>query len=283
MTDCRIAFILPIGIYLLMLGAITGDIIGSVHEFSGNDRSDFKLFVEHSSPTDDSLLTWLIAQALLKGDKNYRPYLVESVALYEKNAHRVPLSAAFGYGFAEWVREGGVENRDSYGNGSAMRVAPIAWAFDDLEDVLEHARLSALPSHSHPEGIKGALCTAACTWVARKTRDPQAVRLMAEKYYGPLPNLDVIRETHEYNETCQRCVPECMAIAVGTKDFESAIRFAASIRGDADTLGAITGSVSQALWGIPKAIRDESLAIAGRCYPGLDVTVREFEARFGAA
>ena len=72
-----------------------------------------------------------------------------------------------------------------------------------------------------------------------------------------------------------------MAIAVGTKDFESAIRFAASIRGDADTLGAITGSVSQALWGIPKAIRDESLAIAGRCYPGLDVTVREFEARFG--
>jgi len=265
-----------------MLGAITGDIIGSVHEFSCNDRFDIELFVDQSSPTDDSLLTWLIAQALLKGDKNYRPYLVESVALYEKNARRVR-PAAFGNGFSQWVSQGGVEDRASYGNGSAMRVAPIAWAFDDLEDVLEHARLSALPSHGHPEGIKGALCTAACTWVARKTRDPKAVRLMAEKYYSPLPELDVIRRTHVYNETCQGCVPECMAIAVGTESFEEAIRFAVSIRGDADTLGAITGSVSQALWGIPQAIRNESLAIAGRCYPGLDVAVREFEARFGGA
>jgi ADP-ribosylglycohydrolase len=203
------------------------------------------------------------------------------VGYYEKNGHLAPLSAAFGGGFLGWVYDGAPGERDSFGNGSAMRVSPVAWAFDDLETVLEHATLSARPSHKHPEGIKGAQAVAAAIWTARKYRHPDAVRAVAESFYGPLPALAEIRKTHAYDETCQGCVPACLAIAVGTADYESAVRFAASIRGDADTLAAITGSISQALWGLPKAIREQSLAITARCYPGMERTVAEFEARFG--
>jgi len=266
-----------------MLGAIAGDIIGSVHEFARNDRDDFELFVPRSSPTDDSLLTSAVAQALLKGDRDYRRHYLEAVAFSDKHHGLAPLNPAYGTGFLDWARNGGVGQRDSYGNGSAMRVSPVAWAFDDLDDVLEHAELTALPSHAHPEGVKGAVCTAECVWTARRTRDPGAVRAVAERHYGALPGLADIRREHAYNETCQGCVPQSLAIAVGTDSFESAVRFASSIRGDADTLAAIAGSVSQALWGIPEGIRARALAIAGRCYPGMDKVVHEFEARFGTA
>ena len=264
-----------------MLGAIAGDIIGSVHEFSRNDDPTFPLFAEKSCPTDDSLLTWAVAQAILKGEYDYKPRIVGMVSHYEQHGHAAPLSAAFGGGFLGWVYDGAPGERDSFGNGSAMRVSPVAWAFEDLATVLEHAMLSARPSHAHPEGIKGAQAVAAAIWTARRTRDPAAVRAVAENFYGPLPDLDHVRRTHRYDETCQGCVPECLAIAAGTPDFESAVRFAASIRGDADTLAAITGSISQALWGVPAAIRHRSLDLCARYYPGMEVTLREFEARFG--
>ena len=264
-----------------MLGAIAGDIIGSVHEFSGNSDATFPLFVERSCPTDDSLLTWAVAETILRGERDYKPRIVGMVGYHEKHGHNASLSAAFGGGFSGWVYDGAPGERDSFGNGSAMRVSPVAWAFDDLEAVLEHATLSARPSHNHPEGIKGAQAVAAAIWTARKYRRADAVRAVAENFYGPLPELAQVRKTHTYDETCQGCVPACLAIAVGTADYESAVRFAASIRGDADTLAAITGSISQALWGLPKAIREQSLAIAARCYPGMERTVAEFEAKFG--
>lgn len=266
-----------------MLGAIAGDIIGSVHEFSRNERDDFDLFVPRSSPTDDSLLTVAVARAILRGDRDYRPHLLEAVAFSRRHAGKAPLPPAFGLGFSEWVDAGGGHDNDSYGNGSAMRVSPVAWAFDDLREVVVQAELSARPSHAHPEGIKGAVCVAACVWTARRTRDPQAVRTVAEGYYGPLPSLGHIRRTHVYNETCQGCVPEALAIAVEAGSYEAAVRFAASIRGDADTLAAIAGSVGQALWGIPDAIRTQALAVLGACYPGAEQVVGEFEARHGTA
>lgn len=264
-----------------MLGAIAGDIIGSVHEFSRNERDDFELFVPASSPTDDSLLTAAVARAVLRGDRDYRPYLLEAFVDAKRHAGKAPLSPAFGAGFAEWAESGGGHDNDSLGNGAAMRVSPVAWAFADLRDAVAHAELTARPSHAHPEGIKGAVCVAACVWTARRTRDPEAVRAVAETYYGPLPRLPHIRRNHAYNETCQGCVPEALAIAVGTGSFEAAVRFAASIRGDADTLAAIAGSVSQALWGIPDSIRARAFAIAAACYPGMEEVVRDFEARFG--
>ena len=119
-----------------MLGAIAGDIIGSVHEFSRNEDAGFPLFAEKSCPTDDSLLTWAVAETILRGEHDYKPRLVGMVGYYEKNGHLAPLSAAFGGGFLGWVYDGAPGERDSFGNGSAMRVSPVAWAFDDLETVL---------------------------------------------------------------------------------------------------------------------------------------------------
>lgn len=266
-----------------MLGAIAGDIIGSVHEFSANERDDFDLFVPKSSPTDDSLLTMAVARALLEGDRDYRRHLLEAVSFSDEHQRLAPLNPAYGTGFLAWVRSGAPEGRESFGNGSAMRVSPVAWAFADLDEVLAHAELTARPSHAHPEGIKGALCTAACVWTARRTRDPRAVRAIAERYYGPLPTLEAIRRDHRYDETCKACVPVCMAIATATDGYEASVRFAASIKGDADTLAAITGSVSQALHGIPATIRARALSIAAKCYPGMDRVVADFEARFGGS
>jgi type I restriction enzyme M protein len=225
------------------------------------------------------LLTGAIAQALLDGQTDFRPYLLAAVKRAEGS--QAPTSPCWGSGFYHWALGGGTYDKDSYGNGAAMRVSPVAWAARDEAEVLALAALTAQPSHCHPEGIKGAQCTALCVWVARQTRDPAAVRAAAERFYPVLPTWDFVQKNHRYNETCQGCVPECLAIAVGTPDFETAVRFAASIRGDADTLAAITGSVSQALWGVPRAIREQSLTIAARCYPGMELTLAEFEAKYG--
>jgi len=264
-----------------MLGAITGDIIGSVHEFSQNEDRDFPLFVARSSPTDDSLLTAAIARTCLEGSRDYRSAILRAWSDACHPAVQPPIGPTWGVGFSAWASTGGANVRQSFGNGAAMRVSPVAWAYESEADVLEHARLTAADSHAHPEGIKGAVATAHCIWVGRRTNDAAAVRRTALSYYPQLPELETIRRTHAYNETCQGCVPECLAIATGTPDFESAVRFACSIRGDADTLGAITGSVSQALHGIPETIRQPAVRLAHRYYPWIGATLVEFEARFG--
>ena len=252
-----------------MIGAITGDIIGSVHEFASNTRDDFELFVESSCPTDDSLLTWTIAEACRAGVKDYKPYLLRGVALSQRPENRACLSPAWGGGFLQWVEDGATQPRESFGNGAAMRVSPIAWHYKHEEQVLEHARLSALPSHGHSHGIRGAECVALATWAARVTKDPGAVKAVGERFYEKLPSLDKVRKDHRYNETCQGCVPDCIAIAAGTRSYEEAVRFACSIRGDADTLAAIVGGISEALWGVPSEISERARKIADAAYPGM--------------
>jgi ADP-ribosylglycohydrolase len=250
-----------------MLGAIAGDIIGSVHEFSSNSRDDFPLFHQDCSPTDDSLLTCGIAEACLAGSTDYRAHLLSAFQRAEARTTHPPIGPGWGTGFHDWASSEAEPGRTSFGNGSAMRVSAIAWAYDSEKEVLGHARLSALPSHAHPEGIKGSECTALAIWTARRTRDPKAVRAVAERFYGKLPSLAVIRRKHVYSETCQDCVPVAMAIAVGTDNFEQCVRLACSIRGDADTLAAIAGSVSEGLWGLPEPIAAEAMARLRRWYP----------------
>ena len=264
-----------------MLGAIAGDIIGSVHEFSNNEDDKFELFVAGSSPTDDSILTTAIAQACLDGSSDYKSYILEAYKLSESPKVEPPIGPTWGSEFNHWVMGGANGLRDSYGNGAAMRVSPVAWAFAKESDVIRHAEITAYNSHAHEEGIRGAQATAHCIWVARTTKDPEAVRRVAQRYYPTLPELDVIRREHDYNETCQGCVPECIAIATRTQSYEQAVRFACSIRGDADTLGAIAGSISQALWGIPSTIRTPALTLAKKYYPWIATTTRKFENKFG--
>ena len=262
-----------------MLGALAGDTIGSIHEFTRNSDPAFPLFGEGCCPTDDGLLTGAVAQALLDGQTDFRPYLVAAVR--RAAGSTAPTPPAWGSGFYDWACAGGKRDRDSFGNGSAMRVSPVGWVARDETEVLELATLTARPSHGHPEGIKGAQCTALCVWVARTTRDPAAVRLAAQRFYPVLPDWDHIQKTHRYNETCQGCVPECVTLATECETFEETVRAACSIRGDADTLAAIAGAIAHALHGVPDDIRNETIARTQPHYPWLVQTLHDFEAHYG--
>lgn len=262
-----------------MLGAIAGDIIGSVHEFARNEDPDFPLFVEASSPTDDSLLTCAVAAALLEGRGRYREHLLAAYDSANRAAPSPPTGPGWGTGFADWASEGGPPGRLSYGNGAAMRVSAIGRLLDDPAEILAEAERSALPSHAHPEGVRGAKCVALCVAVARRTRDAAAVREAARDFYGVLPSVEQVRREHRYNETCQGCVPDALAIACASSDFESAVRLACSVRGDADTLAAIAGSVAEGLHGIPRPVADEARMRLGRWYPDAGRALSEATAR----
>lgn len=264
-----------------MIGAIAGDIIGSVHEFTGNENPGFPLFAERSSPTDDSLLTCAVAAACLEGKGRYREHLLDAYEAANRASAGAPIGPGWGMGFAAWADARGPCGRDSFGNGSAMRVSAIGWLLDDRDVILAEAERSALPSHAHPEGIRGACCVALCVATARLTRDAAAVRRIAESFYGDLPGIAAIRRDHRYNETCQGCVPEAVAIACASADFESAIRGACSIRGDADTLAAIAGSIAEGLHGVPPPIAREARSRLRRWYPHAERQLAEALARVG--
>lgn len=264
-----------------MLGAIAGDIIGSVHEFTRNADPDFALFAEASAPTDDSLLTCAVAAALMEGRGRYREHLLAAYEEANRARPAPPTGPGWGTGFADWASEGGPPGRMSYGNGAAMRVSAIGWLLDDPGEILREAERSALPSHAHPEGIRGARCVAACVSVARRARDAEAVREAARGFYDRLPSIESIRRDHRYNETCQGCVPEAVAIACAMPDYESAVRLACSVRGDADTLAAIAGSVAEGLHGVPAAIAGEARARLGRWYPDAALRLSAALARMG--
>ena len=169
-----------------------------------------------------------------------------------------------GYGgmFSKWLKESEPKPYNSFGNGSAMRVSPIGWAFDTIEETLEAAKQSAEVTHNHPEGIKGAQAVAACIFLARKGKSKQEIKEYIEKTFGY--NLsrtcDEIRPTYQFDETCQGTVPESIIAFLESTDFESAIRLAISLGGDADTMGAIAGSIAEAYYGdVPEHIRKEVL------------------------
>lgn len=262
-----------------MLGAIAGDIIGSVHEFARNADPSFPLFVDRSSPTDDSLLTCAVGAACLEGKGRYREHLLEAYDLASAATPGAPIGPGWGSGFAAWAEAREPDGRMSHGNGSAMRVSAIGWLMDDPEAILREAERSALPSHADPEGIRGAQCVALCVAVARLTRDATAVRAAAARFYGELPDPERVRAEHRYNETCPGCVPDALALACDSRDYESAVRAACSIRGDADTLAAIAGAVAEGLHGVPHPIAAEARSRLGRWYPPAARQLSAFLAR----
>ena len=234
-----------------MLGAIIGDIVGSVYEWNNHRSKDFELFAENCDFTDDTVMTLAIAEGLMNGG---------SADDYARAMHE--LGRAYpgrGYGgrFLEWLLAEDPQPYSSFGNGSAMRVAPAAWAFDTLEAVEAAARETALPTHNHPEGIKGAQATAAAIFLARTGCSKQEICGYIEKkyQYNLHRRLDDIRPVYQFNETCQETVPEAIIAFLESDGFEDAIRCAVSLGGDTDTLTAITGSIAEAAYGIPEEIR----------------------------
>lgn len=235
----------------ILLGAIAGDIIGSLYEWHGVKNTNFHLFTPFSKFTDDTVMTIANADWLLSGDS--------LLGVMQDYGNRYP-HAGYGGMFKSWLREDEPKPYNSYGNGSAMRVSPIGWAFDTLEETLEAAKQSAEVTHNHPEGIKGAQATAACIYLARTGRSKQEIREYVEKTfrYNLSRTCDEIRTTYQFDVTCQGSVPESIIAFLESTGYESAIRLTVSLGGDADTMGAITGGIAEAYYGgVPEHIRKE--------------------------
>ena len=236
----------------LILGAIAGDIIGSIYEFNSTKNVDFLLLSESSVYTDDTVMTVANADWLLSGDA------LKGVMLDYGNRY----AAGYGGWFFSWLWSENPQPYNSWGNGSAMRVSPVGWAFGTLEETLEAAKQSAEVTHNHPEGIKGAQATAACIYWARKGKTKQQIKENVEALFGYdlSRTCDEIRPTYEFEPSCQKTVPESIIAFLESTDFESAIRLAVSLGGDADTMGSITGGIAEAYYGgVPENIKIEVL------------------------
>ena len=235
-----------------MYGAILGDIIGSPFEFDrGNKTKEFDLFTKGCDFTDDSVMTIAVGEALLAVGaeatvKEIEEALVTNMQDWGK---RYPY-AGYGGRFRYWLRESNPKPYGSYGNGSAMRVSAAGWLYDSLE------RATANVTHNHPEGIKGAEATASAIYMARNSSSKEEIKEYIERefHYNLDRTLDEIRPGYHMDETCQRTVPEAIIAFLESQDFEDAIRNAVSLGGDTDTLGAITGSIAEAFYGIPAVL-----------------------------
>lgn len=225
-----------------MMGAIAGDVIGSVYEAWPIKRKDFPLFSAGSTFTDDTVLTVAVADALLS-DGDY-------IRAFHEYFARHP-ARGFGASFADWAASHRTLAYGSFGNGAAMRVSPVAWARETLSSVLDEARRSAAVTHDHPEGLKGAMATAAAIFLARKGKGKSDIRsYLSETFaYALDRKLDTIRPGYAFDVSCQGSVPESIICFLESEDFEDALRNAVSLGGDADTMACIAGAVAEAYYG----------------------------------
>lgn len=221
-----------------MLGAIIGDIIGSAYEFKGRTKEyNFKLITEDSKFTDDTVMTIATIDALTS-DNDY-------TKAYRKWGRLYP-SAGYGGRFREWLNSDTIAGIESYGNGSAMRVSPTAWVHNTLIETTKEAEKSSIVSHNHMQGMIGAKVVAGLIFMARTGSTKQEMLEWAKKFYILDFTLDEIRPTYKFSATCQNSVPQAIVSFIESTDFESCIRNAVSLGGDADTLAAIAGSIAEA-------------------------------------
>ncbi len=242
-----------------MLGAIAGDIIGSIYEFNNHRSKDFPLFTPQNHFTDDTVLTVAIAELVLHSDSpSGRSYVEQFHRYYQQYPN-----AGYGGRFGAWARTASSEPYNSWGNGSAMRVSPIGFAYNTLEKVLLEAERCAAITHNHPEGIKGAQATAAAIFLARTGSSKSTIRTYITDTFGYdlQRTADQIRPVYQFNESCQETVPEAIIAFLESTDFVDAIRTAISLGGDSDTLACITGGIAEAFYGgVPTTIANETLA-----------------------
>jgi len=234
-----------------MIGAIAGDIIGSVYEHHPIKTKDFPLFHLECRFTDDSVLTVAVAKAIME-DGNYRKWIWEI-------GRRYPY-AGYGGSFIRWLQSNDPKPYNSWGNGAAMRVSPVGFAFDTVEMVLQEAARTAEISHNHPEGVKGSQATALAVFLARTTRDKGLIRREITNRFGY--NLDRtvedIRPSYGFDVSCQGTVPEAIIAFLDADSYEDAVRNAISLGGDSDTLACITGGLAEAYYGpLPQPIVEQ--------------------------
>ncbi len=245
----------------MITGAILGDVIGSRFEFDrGGWSKEFQLFTKDSTPTDDTIMTIAVANALLRlGEDADEEQVKNTVTAYMQKWGRKYPNAGYGAKFIHWIFAEDPQPYGSFGNGSAMRTSSVGWLYDDLDRTRQVARWVAEVSHNHPEGVKGAECTATVIWMARngfcKEDIKQAVTEIFE--YDISRSVDELRPFHEHIETCMDSMPKALASFFEGEDFEDVIRNAISLGGDTDTLGAIAGAMAEAFYPIPHNILDD--------------------------
>lgn len=235
-----------------MIGAIIGDIVGSSYEFNNIFNYDFELFDKEKDFTDDTICSIAVADAILNG-KSYQEAMRHWCRKYPH-----PKGEYGGY-FFNWVMRPDPYPYNSFGNGAAMRVSPVAWLFDSEEAVRAHAEQSAAITHNHPEGIKGATAIAVAIFRMRTSQEktPKIYEDIAKEFYGENA-FEKLPAKGFFDVTCQGCVPLALYLASVATSFEDAIRLTITYGGDTDTMGAIVGSLVEAQYDIPQEYIDKA-------------------------
>ena len=244
-----------------MYGAILGDMIGSPYEFDrGGKTKDFPLFSQGSRFTDDTVMTIAVADALVEvGEEADEAAVCAAVVRAMQGWGRRYPRAGYGGLFRRWLASDEPEPYGSFGNGSAMRVAAAGWLYDTLTRTREVARQTAVVTHNHAEGIKGAEATASAIFLAREGKSKEEIKgyIVREFGYDLSRTLDEIRPFYSMDATCQGSVPEAILSFLESTDFEDAVRNAVSLGGDTDTVACIAGSIAEAFYGVPEALKAE--------------------------
>ncbi len=260
-----------------MLGAIIGDIVGSRFEWNNIKTKEFTFFTPKCFPTDDSIMSLSLAQAILVSKPDYSDLAENAVKCMQEIGRQYP-DCGYGGSFNRWIFSENPKPYNSFGNGAAMRVSAAGFAAGSMEEAKFLSKTITEVTHNHPEGIKGAEATVVALYMARCGSSLSEIRAYIDENYYPMDfTLDGIRDSYRFNETCQETVPQALASFFESTDYEDAIRNAISIGGDSDTLAAICGGVAEAYYGIPDEIREEALSYLDEL---LSQILVNFESRF---
>ena len=235
-----------------MLGAIVGDIIGSVYEFQNTDSMDLEMFTQWSTFTDDSVMTLAIAKWLMEDEEHTRQHLIRCMQALGRRYPR----AGYGGDFAWWLRQENPQPYNSWGNGAGMRVSPVGLYAKTLDEALELAKITASVSHNHPEGIKGAQAIAASVFLCKEGKSKQEIMDYVENSFGYNLHRTIaeIRPRYGFDVSCQGSVPESIIAFLEGNSFEEVIRLAISLGGDSDTIGCMAGAIAACMYPIPDEI-----------------------------
>ena len=235
-----------------MFGAALGDIVGSKYEFSPIKRKDFVFLTDDMDFTDDTIMTVAVAEALMKSDLDNEEETKDNLIISMKKwGARYPYpTGSYGAMFSRWLFSSDSKPYGSWGNGSGMRVSASGWLYDTLKETRKAARLTSVVTHNHKEGIKGAEATASAIFLARIGESKENIKryIVDEFGYDLDRNIDEIRKTYSFEGSCQKTVPESIICFLEGRDTFDTIRNAISLGGDADTMGAICGSIAEAYW-----------------------------------
>ena len=232
-----------------MLGALVGDIIGSVYEFHNTESIDFELFTPWSSFTDDSVMTLAVAKWLIEDDEHTKHHLIRCM---QELGRRYP-RAGYGESFGWWLRQDNPQPYNSWGNGAGMRVSPVGLYAKTLDEALALAAITASVSHNHPEGVKGAQAIATSVFLCKEGKSKEEIKEYVEKTFGYDLHRTIaeIRPRYGFDVSCQGSVPEAIIAFLEGNSFEEVIRLAISLGGDSDTIGCMAGAIAACMYPIP--------------------------------